>query len=396
MEETRTAILECLKDHAEDDCRLISALQLLLQEQGSNSYATLFNVLTNLDLDPAESEACWNEVVLHWENLCATLGRKINIRTALCDYFCSINKALHNPKVIEIHLFEKTDRRSKYDNLTNLFNRHYFEEILNRELARAMRHDSKLSLLLIDLDDFKVVNDEHGHQAGDAVLQNIAAMIMECKRTEDIACRYGGEELVLILPETDKLSGLVLGERIRDKIGRSVTVFQQHNIKLTISGGVATFPHDADTADLLIKRADSALYHAKASGKNIIASYSLNSRRFLRISFTKALEVNLVRGKQGDGLTVDGKDLSVGGILFASTSPFALGDNLRLSLPIKHEAPLILTGRVVRVERLDDARYDIGVSFLKPEKPVTDEISTYIMRQLTELAARSPGTGLEI
>lgn len=382
MKNKRNAILECLREHTDDDFRLVSALELLLQDQGSDAYAVLFNVLTNLDLEPKEAESSWKEVVQHWENLCATLGRKVNVRTALCDYFCSINKVLHNPKVIEIHLFERTDRRSKYDNLTNLFNRHYFEEVLDREYARASRHEAPLSVILLDLDNFKTINDQYGHPAGDAVLKHIAAVIIEAKRTEDIACRYGGEEIILILPETDKLNALVLGERIRRMVEENVIRYKEHNFKITLSGGIAAFPQDAITPDFLVKRSDHALYHAKASGKNMISSYSKNNRRYVRVSFPETLEVTDVNCQDQQCVEGNGKNISRGGVLFSSTHPLSLGTKIKLSLPINQKKPLNLYGNVVRVNAKGQDNFDIGASFLEPEKNIADAISGYVTTQM--------------
>lgn len=218
MEMIRRSILRLLKAYADTDQRLVEELQALIAEQGDTACKTLFHVLTNLDFSPSKARDVWEKIVDHWQHLNTTLGRTVSIRTAVCDYFCSINHVLKNPKFIEIHLFEKTDKYSKYDGLTNLFNRHFFDESLERELARARRHNSVLSILFFDLDDFKQINDTYGHPAGDRVLQKVARIIQEKKRFEDVACRYGGEEMAVILPETGKVSALVLGERIRARV----------------------------------------------------------------------------------------------------------------------------------------------------------------------------------
>ena len=135
--------------------------------------------MTCLDLDIEEAGKCWFEIIDHYESLCVSTGRRISLTTAICDYFCSVHQSLKNPKVVELHIFEKTIRESNYDSLTGLFNRRYFDEAIERELSLAKRHNTELSLLFFDLDDFKEINDDYGHQAGDAVLKTVAKIIQE-------------------------------------------------------------------------------------------------------------------------------------------------------------------------------------------------------------------------
>jgi GGDEF domain-containing protein len=155
MESIRNQLLDYFEQFANDDARLIKELNALIEQQGKGVYSYIFQILTNLDLPPAEAEQHWNHIISHSKDLSVTMGREVNLRTAVCDYFCSINKSLHNPKIIEIHLFEKTARSSTFDNLTGLLNRNAFDEMLSREISRAKRHDSNLTLLFLDLDDFK-------------------------------------------------------------------------------------------------------------------------------------------------------------------------------------------------------------------------------------------------
>ena len=197
MEHIREAVLKCL-DVYENDDRLIEGLNGIARKEGRQSYPIIFHVLTNLAIAPEEAEYCWQEILTHYGGLCKTLARKVSLRTAICDYFCSIHKSLKNPKVVEIHVFEKTVKASRFDSLTGLYNRHSLDEALDREVKRAERHNLDLSVLFLDLDDFKLVNDSYGHQVGDEVLKSVAEIIMSEKRTEDFAARYGGEEMVII------------------------------------------------------------------------------------------------------------------------------------------------------------------------------------------------------
>ncbi|MFH1227602.1 MAG: diguanylate cyclase [Planctomycetota bacterium] len=175
-----------------------------------------------------------------------------------------ISSALAN-----LRLRQKLREQSIRDPLTELFNRRYMEEFLERELHRAKRSNAPIGIIMFDIDDFKVFNDTAGHDAGDKVLQALAALMKAQIREEDIACRFGGEEFILILPEMtlDKVK-----ERAEDLRSRAQSLALNHKDKplgpITISLGVAVFPLHGATAGVLIKSADKALYRAKESGKN--------------------------------------------------------------------------------------------------------------------------------
>jgi diguanylate cyclase (GGDEF)-like protein len=379
-ESRRHAILACLRHYGDDDLHLIPALQLLLAEHGPDAYQHLMQILTNLDFGPDEARASWDRIIDHWEGLCGILQRQISLRTAICDYFCSINKVMRNPKLIEIQLFEQIDTLSKYDKLTNLFNRHSFDDVMNRELARANRHKTPLSLLLIDLDDFKRVNDVHGHLAGDKVLQHIARIILQEKRTEDIAARLGGDELAIILPETEKNSALVVAKRIRRSVEETPLMHDGQAIGLTLSGGVASFPQDVANAKDLLRKTDSALYQAKDSGKNTISVYSDNRRRYKRHAFEKLLDMEVPGPEPLLTMPVLGKNLSAGGLLLASKTALDLGVKIQISVPVNPVEPLVVTGKVVHIAPHGPDSYAIGIAFPHASRLAAEEIAVF-MRQ---------------
>ena len=155
------------------------------------------------------------------------------------------------------------------DSLTGLLNRRYFQKRLNEELERSKRHNHPLSLIMIDIDDFKPFNDSRGHVAGDSALKAVAKAIRDTVRTIDVVSRYGGEEFSVILPQTDKESSSIIAERIRSEVERiSLPDLQIPTGSLTISLGLASYPVDAIDLTGLINSADRALYRAKAMGKN--------------------------------------------------------------------------------------------------------------------------------
>ncbi len=154
------------------------------------------------------------------------------------------------------------------DRMTNLFNKYYFITQIKREVSYAKRYGKTFSLLMVDIDDFKKVNDSHGHQVGDETLKFVAFKIMNSIRENDIAARYGGEEFAIILPEADAKSAYMVGERMRSMVESEILELDDVKIDITISVGVATFPDDANNWESLIKIADKRLYLAKEMGKN--------------------------------------------------------------------------------------------------------------------------------
>jgi diguanylate cyclase (GGDEF)-like protein len=159
---------------------------------------------------------------------------------------------------------------SNTDPLTQLFNRRYMMEVLDKEIQRTARKGSPISILLMDIDHFKKVNDTYGHQMGDVVLVNVANVIKSHLRTYDVAARYGGEEFVAILPEAHLNEAMMVAERIRLATQQFTFSNKLQNLKVTISAGVATFPMAGlDSVDDLIRIADEGLYRAKSEGRNL-------------------------------------------------------------------------------------------------------------------------------
>ena len=164
---------------------------------------------------------------------------------------------------------QRAEALSVTDDLTQLYNSRYLAQVLRRETKRASRSGRPLSLLFIDLDGFKSINDKHGHLFGSRALVEAAAVIRDSARETDIVARFGGDEFALVLPDTGTDGAFFVGERIREKI--AAWVFLQSiglNISLTVSVGVATLPDVASSAEQLIQAADEAMYAVKDGGKN--------------------------------------------------------------------------------------------------------------------------------
>jgi len=166
-------------------------------------------------------------------------------------------------------LLKRAEALSVTDDLTSLYNSRYLNQVLRRETKRASRSGRPLSLLFIDLDGFKAVNDTHGHLFGSRALVEAAAVIRSSARETDVVARFGGDEFALILPDTGGEGAFAVGERIRDRIAAHIFLSEDRlDIHLTASVGVATLPDVAASAEELMQAADKAMYAVKDSGKN--------------------------------------------------------------------------------------------------------------------------------
>ena len=168
---------------------------------------------------------------------------------------------------------EKLAEMSIRDELTGMFNRRYFQEALDRELSGAQRYGHGLALCMIDLDHFKRVNDTYGHLGGDRVLQEFGHLLDESIRKYDVACRYGGEEFAVILPDTDLDKAIALCERFRERIGKHPFTYENETLRITASVGVtACIAEETTTGGQLVELADKALYQAKEQGRNRVVA----------------------------------------------------------------------------------------------------------------------------
>ncbi len=169
---------------------------------------------------------------------------------------------------------EALEKASVTDGLTGLFNYRRFHEDLNAELKRAERHNEVFSMLMLDVDYFKRVNDLKGHPTGDEVLRQVAAVVKEALRQTDIVARYGGEEFAAILPRTGKAEASLVAERVRVAVAHQLASPERYGQAVTVSIGLATFPEDALGTETLLAAADRALYIAKNAGRNRLAAAS--------------------------------------------------------------------------------------------------------------------------
>ncbi|GMR22580.1 MAG: hypothetical protein BMS9Abin37_0939 [Acidobacteriota bacterium] len=366
--ESRQQLIRLLEEATEGKT---DALQELLKN-APDAHAPLLRLLTQLDYTEAEAQEHWEAILSHRDELSKKLGRETSLQVAALDYFQNQKGAIRFPKILEMSTFLATERSAITDGLTGLYNRQFFDVSLRRELKRARRYGLSFSLVMLDVDDFKNVNDIHGHVVGDEALNLTSNVIRASVREIDVACRYGGEEFALILPETSRTGAFIVSERIRldvkEMFGHQLVATSHFD--LSVSGGIAIYPTDSNSAEGLVRMADKALYRSKHDGKDQITLHADEKRRSPRLEARTLLVFRERDENRRQELRSETRNLSRNGALLESRIPFEIGTELEIDVHLpQNDSSLVLRGRVVRLEETseetgDHARYHVGVAFL--------------------------------
>jgi diguanylate cyclase (GGDEF)-like protein len=321
----------------------------LEEDHGDVIYAELVYLLSHLRFPVEQAKSHWERIVEHRRSMQERLGTAVDLRVALVSYFVEVNRQIKNPKVIEMQLFE-SERASAYrDELTGLYNYRMFREQLEREFARTSDRALPLSLMMVDVDDFKEYNDANGHETGNRALAAVARAIEGVQRESDLSARYGGEEFALILPATTKTEAQAVAEQLRLAIER-LRFEGECRIaagELTVSIGVATHPADGEQPTDLVRQADQALYLAKAAGRNRVVLYGQSRRSYGRVQAELAGSFRTLADSAHALTTVN---FSEGGLLFLSEHAPAVDSLIELQLGTDREQIVKALGQVVSVE----------------------------------------------
>ena len=344
---------------------------------GDSLYAETIFILSHLRLPSAEAKRCWRDILDLREEMRRKLGSFVDLRVALATYFVQVNRKLRNPKIIEIQLFERTRAFAYRDDLTGLFNHRFLDESLAQEVLRAERSTLPVSLIMLDVDDFKRVNDVHGHEAGNEVLVAVGRLLGTALRREDLAARYGGEEFAAILPATHKTEAFAIAERARAGIETNVVPLRGTTpLQVTASFGIATCPGDAATPGDLLRCADRALYAAKSAGKNQVQLYGRSRRSFPR--FRAVLDGSF--RVLGDGSRpLRTVDVSEAGLLFVTDDPLPVGSLLEFQLDLPENRGAIPgVGRVVYAIERERGRFEVAVRLVGIEPRDRQLLSRFV------------------
>jgi diguanylate cyclase (GGDEF)-like protein len=292
-------------------------------------------------------------------------GHPGDIRVALLSYFLDVDRQLERPKVVEMTWVERTAASALLDDATGLPNQRFFRAQLGREIERSLQHNSPLSLLVLDIDDFKRVNDLLGHDTGTATLRALATLLRAHARPSDLVVRYGGDEFVVLLPATPKPDAARVAETFRTAMKSQWGQPGDGSAPLavTVSVGVATCPGDARSGTELFVAADRALYDAKIAGKDCVRLCGESARSYAR---RKAVWPARVDPAGAPGYPVETLEVSEGGFSFRSEHDLPIGAVFEATLTTPDGRTLRIVGRVVRSRAEAPMRYEIAARFLEP------------------------------
>jgi diguanylate cyclase (GGDEF)-like protein len=236
----------------------------------------LLRGLTSVEVTEKESIVHWERILARQNELTEKLGRPTLLRTAAVDYFGEL-QLLRKPILLEYEELERLRHNAATDPLTGLQNRRMFEEYLVREINRASRYETSFVLLLFDLRRFKIANDTYGHAIGDEILRSVARASVETIRGSDIACRIGGDEFAILLPQSERASAEALAERIARKF-EAYAQSLAPDTPVGIDYGTALFPEDGEEATKLFQVADRNLYESKQRASRLFQESMVSAR----------------------------------------------------------------------------------------------------------------------
>ncbi|MDH3973788.1 MAG: GGDEF domain-containing protein [Deltaproteobacteria bacterium] len=235
----------------------------------ANTFSELMFRLTHEIYKEDKAKKLWDNIVRHRQNIKSILGRDAGILVTALDYLTNVSGDLISPKIIEDRRIEEAALMATRDHLTGLYLRSVFDFSIERLYKEHKRYGKTLSLLMIDIDNFKKINDKFGHQSGDRVLKEVGKIVLETMREADFPARYGGEEISIILPDTSEDKAIIIAERLRKKVKK----YFSSEPEITISLGVSSNMDLAISGIDMIRFADKALYAAKLKGKNRVQAW---------------------------------------------------------------------------------------------------------------------------
>jgi len=370
----REELSEILREDAHNEERILKRLDQIRTQSGLQVYAALLLILTGLAFEESEARLHWEEVLKHRQKLGQSLQRNVGLRVAVLDYFVNVNRQLTSPRIIDLSLADRQDPSSPIDARTGLWNARQFLSALQKEIRRAKRYKLELTVLYLDIDDFREINDRHGDLVGDILLREVAILIKNKIRDIDMAARLAGEEFGLILPETERMGAFLVAERIRKEMERHFLRrdIDGRPIAMTVTIGMAKYPADAAMPDRLVRRAEEAMHQAKARGGNSVGVFYRERRNYIRFDVSR--QQVQIRVTPADRATADFREeseaplnISRSGLLFESDRPFVIGDELVIVCQDgRDQARVTLRARVVRMEEIEGQpkRYEVGAVFL--------------------------------
>jgi diguanylate cyclase (GGDEF)-like protein len=352
----------------------------------AESVADFFKVTADLVFDPSEALNHWRRLLKHHNDLKRTLGRDPGLVVALSDYFINVHRVFKTPVLVEAEQLALKEEAALLDELTGLYNRRFFNQMLSNQIGQSNRTGRPFALLVVDVDYFKEYNDLYGHAAGDQALKDLAQCMNGNARAGDYLARFGGDEFVLILTNTDRQAAVLAAERHRRAVAEHCFLGEEQLTTgcLTVSIGVAAYPEDGRNASELFQRADEALYHGKSKRNRVNVGPGADMRRFPRFPISLDVLFRQSEAEAADFASCTTENISLGGLLCRIRESYLVGTPLEVVLrsPSDGQA-LTLKARAVRLAPRSGAsnEYHLGVSFEmvsdQQERALLDIIDQY-------------------
>lgn len=258
-------------DHIKDDEYLLESIG----KKPGTYYRDLIFALMQIRLPEDEAKSDWREILRHKYLLSEKLNRNVGIHVATLDYYSNIKKSVFSPKIVNAHEYVDTASRAITDDLTKAYNRHFFEDEFRKLFIQARSSGKSFSLIMLDLDHFKIYNDLNGHIQGDIALIEIVRILHAVCSKDDTVCRFGGEEFTVLLSAQPLNLAIKTAEHVRQAIYDYRFVNEQSlpGGRLSASLGVTTYRSDIKAPNEMIEEADVALYRAKNGGRNRVKAF---------------------------------------------------------------------------------------------------------------------------
>ncbi len=349
-----------------------TSIEYLAESYGDDIFQRLLNDLLNTDFSKQEATDFWHAAMRNFNED----SKRMNWRSVVLDYLLIRTDLLKNPRIIDAEELKHLQTEAVTDGLTNLYNQAHFKQRLATIIEEhSTDSDAVFSLIILDLDRFKQFNDRCGHLRGDRALEKIGKLIQSQIPKSALAARYGGEEFTVILPRTELSDAIEIAENIRAKVAD--TEFDGEDRldsgKLTISGGIASYPIAGPTSADMITYADNKLYEAKVT-RNSISPRANNSRQIIRHSYRSIVEICTPNSETfKNSLSAD---ISHTGILLKSSSPAIVGTDMKLRFPYPFWPAEHSTNGQVKHIRRNGRRgaFMVGIEFLQPQNEFLEEI----------------------
>lgn len=352
------AFYDLIEKYSHDFSLLEKPLHTLVKQHGGFVHQHFFNHFFSLNLTMLNAGKLWDECLAFYKT-----HDHLDYRAAFLQYLLQ-NKHVFQPIVLEQEKRSHLLASTYTDALTGIYNHRYFNSFLMKELSRSKRSSLPLSLLLLDIDYFKRINDKYGHLSGDYILKEIGRVISISVRGTDMPCRYGGEEFAIVLPDTDTRGALVLAKRIQKRVAQ--LNFQGIPQTITLSGGISTFPRHAGEIKELIHAADKALYTAKNNGRDQIHIFERmgDQRKQPRKNFQTTGHYTL-NEKTNDKNPFITKNISQSGLLIQTISSINLGDQVHILMHLPNKGHLNCVARAVHIHHAHKVDiFEIGLEIV--------------------------------